>query len=222
MRYLIVDIETVGLPAAKDWLELDPVSAPSNYKDPEKIAVYIKDAEQARIEKLALDCDCNRIVALGFVDASGGDPTVYLMRDEFEERSHLDMFWAVYHQRQDTRLVTFNGHKFDLPVLMRRSMYLDVKHPILSVDRYRSEHPDLWQDLSFKGAISAHSLAFYSKRLGIGTLDKVKGSDIGKLVAEDTKESWQAIHDHVLSDVGLTHALAMRLGRVPKIETVAA
>jgi uncharacterized protein YprB with RNaseH-like and TPR domain len=215
MRHLILDIETFGLAEAKNWLE--PLSAPSNYKDEAKIAAYIKEAEADRLEKLALDPDCNRIVALGFVDPAGGDPTVYLMRDEFEERAQLEMFWKVYSQKSDTRLVTFNGHRFDLPVLMRRSMYLDVKAPILNIDKYRSEHIDLWQKLSFNGAISAHSLKFYSKRFGFTTLDKVDGSQIGALVTADTVESWNAIHAHVLSDVGLTHAIAMRLGYVPKM-----
>lgn len=218
MRTLVLDLETCGLPEAKDWLE--PVAAPGNYKDEAKIAEFKAKAEAERLEKLALDPDCNRIVAMGFVDAAQGEPTVYLMRDELEEREHLKMFAAIYRQ-QDTRLITFNGHRFDLPVLMRRAMYLDVNFPILNIDRYRSEHIDLWARLSFNGTISAHSLKFYAKRLGIGTLDKVSGADIGRLVAEDTKESWDAIHDHVLSDVGLTHALAMRLGYAPKLEQVA-
>jgi uncharacterized protein YprB with RNaseH-like and TPR domain len=218
MRYMPLDIETVGLPQSKDWLE--PLSAPSNYKDPDAIARFVEKAEAERLEKLALDPDCNRIVALGFVDAAFNNPTVYLMSNEMEEREHLKMFADIYRQ-QDTRLVTFNGFRFDLPVLMRRAMYLDVKFPILSVDRYRSEHIDIWQKLSFNGAINAHSLKFYAKRLGIGTLDKVDGKDIGRLVAEDTTESWNAIHDHCLSDVGLCHAVALRLGVVPRIGVAA-
>lgn len=221
MRSLILDLETAGLPNAKDWLDDEPIAAPSTYKDPQKIAEYIAKAEAEREKRIALDIDCNRIVALGFVDAAGGDPTVYLMRDEFEEREQLKLFWERY-RRADTRLVTFNGFKFDLPTLMRRSMYLDVPAPVLNVDRYRSEHLDIWQRLSFNGAIPAHSLKFYAKRLGIGTLDKVSGADIGRLVAENTAESWQAIHDHVLSDVGLTHAIALRLGLLPKLAERAA
>jgi DNA polymerase elongation subunit (family B) len=220
MRTLILDIETCGLPQAKDWLE--PLAAPANYKKPESIAEYIAEAEAARLERLALDPDCCRTVAIGFVDAGLPlDPTVYLMANEAEERAHLKLFADIYRQ-QETRIVTFNGHKFDLPVLMRRAMYLDVPFPILNVDRYRSEHIDLWQKLSFNGVISAHSLKFYAKRLGIGTLDKVDGSQISALVKADTPESWQAIHDHVLSDVGLTHALAMRLGYVPRLAERAA
>lgn len=218
-RYLIVDIETVPHPDAHQWASA--VKAAANLKDPEKIAADLKAKAEKQADEFGLDPDCNRIVALGFHVVGGSDPECFLMRDEFEERQHLLEFWQVYRQVSDTKLVTFNGFRFDLPVLMRRSMYLDVPYPLLSIDRYRSEHIDVWQKLSFNGAIPAHSLAFYGRRLGIGTLDKVSGADIARLVAEDTAESWQAIHDHCLSDVGLAHALAMRLGLVPKAAEMA-
>lgn len=219
-RFLVCDIETVGLVEAKDWLE--PLSAPSNYKKPEAIDAYIKDAEAERLQKLALDPDCNRIVAFGWVDTDGGEPMVHLASNDFEERAGLELFANVYRQKPDTRLITFNGRKFDLPVLMRRAMYLDVKFPILNVDRYRSEHIDLYQKLTQNYDISAHSLKFYAKRFGFTTLDKVSGADIGRLVAENTKESWQQVYDHVLSDVGLTHALAARLGYVKLAQSAVA
>lgn len=212
-RYLIVDLETAAHPDAKQWAE--PVKADARLKDPMKVAEDIKTKEAEQIDRFGLDVDCNRIVALGFIDAAGKEPTVLLASNELEEREALNQFWTIYRQLSDTRLVTFNGFRFDLPVLMRRSMYLDVKHPILNLDRYRSEHIDLWQKLSFNGAISAHSLKFYAKRLGIGTLDRVDGADIQKLVNEDTEASWDAIEAHCASDVGLTHAIAVRLGYVP-------
>lgn len=219
MRYLIVDLETASHPDAKLWA--NPVKADSRLKDPAKIAADIAEKAVEQADKFGLDLDCNRIVALGFADAVGGDAVCLLASNELEEREALQQFWTVYRQKSETRLVTFNGHRFDLPVLMRRSMYLDVAYPMLNLDRYRSEHIDLWLKLSFNGLIQAHSLKFYAKRLGIGTLDKIDGAEIGKLVTEDTKEAWDAIKAHCLSDVGLTHALAMRLGYVPKIETVA-
>ena len=89
-------------------------------------------------------------------------------------------------------------------------MYLDVKFPEINLDRYRSPHIDVWDALTYNGALrTAHSLAFYGKRLGIGTLDKVDGADVAKLAAAG---DWDAIRDHCLSDIGLTHALANRLG----------
>lgn len=207
MGYRILDLETVGLAQAGEWF--DPPKAPSNYKDPLKIDAYVKEATEERNSKFGLDPDTCRIVAIGFHDVNHAQPTVYLCSNEFEEREHLKMFWDSYYRASYPDFVTFNGLRFDLPVLMRRSMYLDVPYPALNLDRYRTPHLDLWQRLSFNGAISAHSLAFYARRLGIGTLDKVKGADIEQLVKEG---QWDAIEAHCLSDIGLTHALANRLG----------
>lgn len=206
-KFRVLDLETVGLPQAKDWLE--PVTADARLKDPVKIADDLASKEAARLDKLGLDPDCCRIVALGFVDVGCGDPTVYLAKDEFEEREQLKDFWASY-RKQETKLVTFYGLSFDLPVLLRRSMYLDVKAPPLNLDRYRTPHIDLFQRLTYNGALkTSHPLKFYAKRLGIGTLDKVDGADVATLIAAG---DWQAVHDHCLSDIGLTHALANKLG----------
>lgn len=206
-RFLLCDVETVPHPDAHQWAE--PVKAARNLKDPEKVAADLSEKSRKQADEFGLDPDCNRIVALGFHVVGGPDPECFLMRDEFEERQHLLQFWELYLQSRDTRLVTFNGFRFDLPVLMRRSMYLDVPYPLLSIDRYRSEHIDVWQRLSFNGAIPAHSLAFYARRFGFTTLDKVDGSQIAALVAE---ERWEEVRQHCLSDVGLTHAVANRLG----------
>ena len=216
MAYIILDIETIPHPDAHQWAE--PVKAARNLKDPEKIAADLAEKTAKQADEFGLDPDMNRIVALGYHVVGHAEPDVFLMRDEFEERQHLLKFWDIYRSYRDVRLVTFNGFRFDLPVLMRRSMYLDVPYPLLNLDRYRSEHLDLWQKLSYNGAISAHSLKFYAKRMGFGTLDKVDGSQIAQLVKE---ERWQEIHDHCLSDIGLTHALANRLGLL-KLAGVAA
>lgn len=216
-RWRILDLETCGHPDASQWV--DPCKAPANYKDPLKIDAYIKEAEAERATTFGLDPDTCRIVALGFHDVGYGDPTVYLCSNEFEEREHLKMFWHSYDQHF-TRFVTFNGIRFDLPVLLMRSLYLDVDHPEIVISpAWKTPHVDLWQKLSLDGARKdVHSLAFYARRLGIGTLDKVKGSDIPQLVAEG---KWDEIEAHCLSDIGLTHALANRL-KLLKLAPVAA
>lgn len=216
MRYRLLDLETAPHPDAHQWV--DPVSPDSRLKDPEKIKASIVEKTVERDERFGLDPDCCRIVALGYYDVGYGEPTVYLMKDEFEEREQLKLFWASY-DKHYTRLVTFNGIKFDLPVLLMRSLYLDVDHPeIVIAPPWKTSHIDLWQKLSLDGARKdVHSLAFYARRLGIGTLDKVNGADIARLAAE---EKWDEIHAHCLSDIGLTHALANRLG-VLKLSAVA-
>ena len=203
----ILDLETAAHPDATQWV--DPVKADSRLVDPAKIEKSIQDKTEQQKNEFGLDPDCCRLVALGYFDIGTTEPTVYLMRNEFEEREQLKLFWSSY--RHDTRLVTFNGIRFDLPVLIMRSLYLQVEHPPLVIaPAWKTPHVDLWSALSLDGARrDVHSLAFYARRFGFGTLDKVHGSQMQQLVNE---ERWNEIHDHCLSDIGLTHALANRLG----------
>lgn len=206
-RFRILDLETVGHPDAEQWC--DPVKPDARCTKPESIAKSIEEKTLERRETFGLDPDTCRIVALGWHDVGYGDPLVLLFKNEEQERAGLRVFWETY-QQQFTKLVTFNGQRFDLPVLIMRSLYLDVKSPTITIaPAWKSPHIDLWQKLSLDGARKdVHSLAFYARRLGIGTLDKVKGSDIAQLVKE---EKWAEVEAHCLSDIGLTHALANRL-----------
>jgi len=212
MRLRVLDLETAVNPKALDWLE--PVKPDARLVDPVKIAKSIEEKTAERNEKLALDWDCCRIVALGWVDVGSNDPWCEVCENEDEERSALTFFWKTYSQRP-TKLVTFNGLKFDLPVLLTRSIDLEVPHPEINLDRFRSKDLDVWQWLTRNGARQyPHSLSFYAKKYNFTTLDKVDGKDIGKLVEA---KDWEAIRQHCLSDVGLTHAVAARLGLLPAV-----
>jgi DNA polymerase elongation subunit (family B) len=210
MRSRILDLETLGLAEAKDWVE--PISAPSNYKDEAKKAAYIAEAEAERAERFSLDADTCRIVALGFYDI-GADPTVYLCSNEFEEREKLKMFWESY-AKQETRLITFNGFRFDLPVLVMRSLYLSVPHPVITfAPAWKAwPHVDLWEKLSLNGARDrkdVKGLRFYAKRFGLPIFDDISGKDVAAAIAAG---EWEKVHNHCLFDLDLTRALAERLG----------
>jgi len=211
MRYLILDIETLPHPDAPRWL--GPVTAAANLKDPVKIAASIAERTAERDEKLGLDPDCCQICAIGWHVVGGDDPTVDVCQDEAQEAAALARFAAAYaapQGQQETRIVTFFGRQFDIPILRRRACYLSVKFPEINLDRYRSPHIDVWDALTFNGALrTAHSLSFYARRMGFTTLDKVDGKDVAALAKAG---NWDAIRDHCLSDVGLTHAVAERLG----------
>jgi uncharacterized protein YprB with RNaseH-like and TPR domain len=205
MRYLILDIETLPHPDANQWLE--PVQAAANLKDPAKVEASIKERQAERDDKLGLDPDCCVIAALGYHVVGRSEPCcdVTLGSEKAEGVALEQLAWELTRDA-NTKIVTFYGRQFDLPVLMRRAMYLGVKFPALNLDRYRSPHIDLWDVLTYHGALrTAHSLKFYAKRMGFTTLDKVDGGDVRALAAAG---NWDAIRDHCLSDVGLTHALA--------------
>ena len=172
-NYLVLDIATAPLEDAGDYLT-DPIEAPANYKDEAKIAAYIANARQAKLDKAALDPDLCRIsgVAWAWVpEVPAGDPVVQVRLAQ-----HLSESEILRELREimgvSTVLVGFNSRAFDWRVLMRRALYLSVKFPRINVDRYRSTHVDLFDVLSDKGTGTAHSLQFYVKRFGWTDLTK--------------------------------------------------
>lgn len=210
---LVCDIETFAIDDAEQYIE--PVDAPGNYKDPIKIAEYVATATQKAIERCALDPDLGRIVALGWVFADDSVPTVHVCQTEADERSTLKHFWR---ESRDTDLVTFAGLKFDLPFLMRRSLYLRVEHPILNVNKYRTTHVDLLSRLTHDGLIQGHSLRFYLSRFGIAHDDLVSGKDVDALVRAG---QWADVAAHCKADVLGTQALAKRIGAIRTREMIA-
>jgi len=211
MRHLIIDVETIAIDDVATYLE--PVSAPSNYKDEVKIKAYIAEETQRQVEKAALDIDLARIVCLGFQLAGDEVPQTLLMKDELQETEMLgrfwDTFWKVY-VPGGTVAITFNGLAYDLPLLLRRSLYLGVTAPKLQLDRFR--HPDaidLMQILCMDGRLKMHGLQFYANRFKIPVEQDITGADIGAAVAAG---DWAAVERHCAADVQTTYLLAKRMG----------
>lgn len=212
MRYLILDIETGSIQNAGDYIE--PATAPSNYVDKDKIAAYVQKAEAVELSKAALDPDLARVVALGCCDAATGAIDVKLAKDEQEEAVLLSDLWRNIRNlhEMNTMLVGYNILGFDLPVLFRRSIYLNVKAPNIQIDRFK--HPsviDLQSILSYDGKMKWRSLSFYASRFGLTHDGSITGAEIPGLVAAG---EWEKVASHVRADVGTTTALARRMGVV--------
>lgn len=218
MRYVILDVETCAVDSAGGFIEKP--SAPSNYKDPEAIAKYVANAERGLIDRAALDIDLARIACLGYWDCSDrlSEPQVISAENEDEERRLLAAFFAdLSIDPTRVRLVTFNGFKYDLPLIARRAAYLGLPTWRPNIDKYRSINIDLWQLLSNNGATPAHGLSWYIKRLGWTDLeDKTKGKDMPELIRTG---DWAAVEAHCLNDLKATHRLARWCGvELPAIE----
>jgi predicted PolB exonuclease-like 3'-5' exonuclease len=233
MNTIIVDLESYPIDDAAEYLDplpeltppdLDEIQPAKNLVDPVKVAADLEKRrlaaiasytqsvaaqaaqQEARLAACALDPDLLRIVALGWQVVGDPLPTVITCRGQQDERDVLELFWR---EARDAKLVTFRGLNFDLPVLQRRSQYLYVPSPVLNLDRYRTPHVDLYQRLTFNGAIKGHSLQFYLARFGIPYEDVSTGKDIAALVKA---EDWAGVAAHCASDVKGTAALAQRLG----------
>jgi predicted PolB exonuclease-like 3'-5' exonuclease len=210
----VLDLESHAIPDAATYLT-EPVEAPSNYTKPEAIAAYVAKAKQAQLDKAALDIDLARIVCFGMLEG-GGDGAIVetaCLKDEVMERTMLGSFFTRFtsHNTADWPiLVTFNGLGFDLPLLLRRALYLGVKAPNIQIDRFKHPHViDLMDLLSYSGKMKPHSLSFYCSRFGIQVDDENTGKDIAALIAAD---NWHAVECHCASDVQATYALAKRMG----------
>lgn len=202
---LIFDIETAPLAEAAEYIE--PAEAPANYKDPVKIAEYIASKTAEQIDKCGLDVDLCRVVALGFW-IEGTEEPLALTLEQSSEADLLRTFWTMV--ATGHHLVGFNCLGFDLPVLLRRSLYLGITTPNVQIDRYK--HPtvtDLMQLLSFNGTLKLRGLAFYAKRFGFNVVDELTGADVGRAVMEGR---WEDVEAHVKADVRKTAMLAEKLG----------
>lgn len=204
---VIVDIETFPIADAAEYLDLTGFSAPTNWKDPEKIAANIKEQQQQAINKAALDLDLCRMVCIGWLVEGRDRPTVMTAADDLMEAAALEEFWGVLDERST---IGYNQVGFDLPILLRRSLYLNVPAPMLNLDKYRSNHIDLQQRLSMNGTKQYRSLNWYCKRMKFDVpCDLNSGKDIGQLV---TDGKWAEVAAHCEADVLKTAALAERMG----------
>jgi len=218
---LLIDIETMPLPDAIDYLDpsaLEGITPPSNYtKDEAKANYILREQERIRrehVEKAALDPDLCRIAVIGWLDTATGRPTLHACQSETEEAGALTIFWRQIDE--STRLSGFNILVFDLPVLYRRSLYLNVRTPFIQRERYRHQNViDLLDIMEEQGRLKKRSVAFYCKRFGIDNPDPVKGKDVPKLIAEGR---WDDVVAHCRHDLIAEHALAVRLGVLEPVE----
>ena len=202
MIHLIIDIATCPLPNAAEFL--DPPSAPANYKDPEKIAVYVAEAQQAALAKAALDPDLGRISAIGY---RVGDKAIGVQLCQ-DERAEKDALFHVAEVLTGVALVGYNSLKFDWPYLMRRAAYLGVPLTI-NTDRYKTNHIDVLEHLTHRGLLTSKSLGFYAKRLGIPTAKPMSGAEEAQV--EQTGR-WDDLRAAVAWDVQAIHTVATWAG----------
>lgn len=203
---------------------VDPVKIAANLEQKRKARVTDWIEAQAKVEakraKLladaALDHDLCEVAAIGWqlrVAADSPFECLYTQtRGTTHEPEMLDGFWRFVRsiQRDGGVIVGFNCLHFDLPILLRRSLYLGVETPAVNIDKYRHEGViDVADVLTLGGKATWRSLGFYAKRFGIPHDDSVKGEDVPALVG---RGAWDTVAAHVRADVATTAALAQRIG----------
>lgn len=214
-----------GVMAYYDEAAEAEIEAPSNYKDPEKIAAYIAREKANRraqhVNKAALDPDLCRIAYLGVWWPQFNHPMLVPCANEHEEREALEQWWDGYGEGE--MVCGFNVRPFDLSIIYRRSLYLGVRTKHIDRDRYRATCViDLFELLNEGRKDRMRSLAWYLKRFGLdtGLHDDIDGAQVPALVALNTPEAWEKVRLHLLCDLVGTRLLARRV--VPSLREMAA
>lgn len=203
---IVLDFESIALPGALDLVE--PSKAPSNYKDPEKIAAYIREADRRQVEMASVYPYTARIVALGWCWEGEDIERVELCKTEADERAVLREFLPRIWDGMERRvipLVTFGGRRFDLPLLAIRSRFLGLSCPHIDVRKFYSPHPDMLDKLTDFGTLDYRSLRWFAKAHGFPMDDAFSGAEIAQLVESD---NWDAVRSHCAWDVRTVRLLA--------------
>jgi DNA polymerase elongation subunit (family B) len=205
-HWLILDVATAPLPDAETYLE-GTIRAPKNYKDEQAIADYIAEKQAERLQMAAIDIDLARIT--GVAEMSEAVNVCVTCRDEKAERRHLA---ALANDLSDNpTIITFGGFNFDLPLIQRRARYLGVNFPKLNLDRFRSPHIDLCEELSDRNPQRRRSLEFYAKRLGMGITKTLSGAEEAHV--PETRQ-WEELKESLIHDVTATYQLAQWMGYI--------
>ena len=208
MSSISLDIETAPITNAAEFIE-EP-EAPSNYKDPVKIAAYIAEAKQSAIGRCALDFGLLRIVAIaigGFTPEGEPRITTHLCPTAEAEAEALRLAWTACEDafKQGGMVVGYNLASFDLPAMITRSWILGVDPAMDEVRRYNDPHVlDLMGVTCFNNPERRKKLGWWAKRMGWVTGDTHTGAEVPGLVAAG---DWDAIAEHVTADVRVTMRL---------------
>jgi predicted PolB exonuclease-like 3'-5' exonuclease len=243
MIYRALDIETV--PDHSSWnppekWKLAPLGGEGTF-DP-------KTKETRARPGLVLDDpfpppNAHRVVAISWLDLHAGvsNPQRYHYRDfgavcswshgqpdECEEQLLQDFYRAMHDDGGDSAnvmLITWNGRRFDLPVLSMRSMKQRVPFSWYYQNddvryRYKEEgHTDLMDYLSDYGSAPAMKLGDIARMIGLPGKVGMDGGGVAELHAKgDDVETMAKVRRYCLSDVLQTALVYLRtvahLGRI--------
>lgn len=207
------DIET-GQEAPDVLAQYEPeFSAPSNWKDPEKIAADIARQRAEWTERAALSPLTGRILAIGYRYAG----TSWI--DDGTEAEIIGAFFQTYEEARAAirrPLCGFAIHSFDLPFICRRALHLNIAIPpsLLPTGRGRFYWPDHLIDLRTIWGMGEHqpagSLDAVARFLSVGQKNG-KGGDFARLFHGTPAQREQAL-DYLRNDLALLAGVGARFG----------
>lgn len=206
---LIVDIATAPLGDASDFMSDEDFYAPENYGE-EAAAKFIAKAKAKALDSCALDPHLCRITGLGITGpVVTGETQVMTTNTYGDQGEALILREVAFYLDKGCWLVSFNGLKFDWPVLNARARYLGVDLNI-SLDRYKSRHLDLYALMTNHGQLKGHSLSWWVKRHRWTDLAKpLTGAEEAQVPVSGR---WKELAASLRHDVTATYRLAKWCG----------
>jgi predicted PolB exonuclease-like 3'-5' exonuclease len=212
MMPFVIDIETAGRTDAANFLP--EITAPANYKDLAKIEAYLAEKRATQLESAALSAETARILCVGILRNDGESQFIH----DQDESALLRATWRQAETREAHEVfVTFNGSRFDWPMLARRSYSVGVPVPSwFPVDgrwppRTHCDLFALWQAGDRHESISLDRLARLCGLPG----KSGSGANFAMLWQLDR----EAALDYLRRDLELTRDLWERMSRRPPIAT---
>ena len=153
-------------------------------------------------------------IAVCVVTAEGRVETLKPLATGADERALLQAFWSGFgHHATASRIVSFNGRRFDVPVLVQRALSLGVSPaPLFLGDyrqRFRDSHLDLMEILSDYGTSMSLSQHEAATMLGVPGKIGVDGGEVRGMWAEGRTEDIAA---YCTCDVATLTLCFARLG----------
>lgn len=156
MTNIFLDIETKPNPKLID-LFTSKIKAPKTYKDEEKIKAYIEEKKSDLVKQMSTDIDFCEISLIGI--KINDDPAkliqLFELLDLLNEHLKIKAEPASDYQERvlNFRLITFNGKKFDLPVIIREAIRQGLDAPFRELKEWTkkfktSHHIDLMELLA--------------------------------------------------------------------------
>lgn len=229
MDFCVIDIETIpcqSLPSecrpAFDESEVKLGNLKDRFKIEEKIE-QARAAFEANISKtMSLDPDLCQVLCVVVYEAQSKEYRSWYAKTEMDEYLMLREIWKWIETqvKREIPLVGFNSMGFDIPVLIRRAMILDIPVParlvrnLLKRQEQNRAHLDLMLLLGsrnpFSGKLEVKGLNYYLRRLSLssGKFNNMTGADVyPRYLAGEHEE----ILEYCKADVSLTVSLWERV-----------
>lgn len=220
-----LDIETVPSDKINEIVDSMSFSAPSNYKDPEKIQAYINDRKEAAKLEGGLSWMTGKIVSYAFVnvnDVSEGTKPRIISSVGVDEKVLLEKMMNDMAEHGMMNLIGKTSEVFDFPYVRGRCIANDIAMPDTLRNRYQLFDIDSIL-CGRQGTKQTGSLNSYLDACGLprksGHGSEVYGKYLAAIAAKvagdmaEYKSKLLEIKDYNINDSIATATLAYRLLR---------